>query len=121
MNEASLSDSLSKAGAKAMPGLVDFKHFDRVTEGMPDRSWTWGGRTVWLELKYHGGQPSPAQIVTMRLLARAGMAYYIRFDYHLREPVTLIIHPTGRLEVQIPGHDVRKTADWIRKKIEELR
>ena len=120
MNEASLTRSLVKALERELPGCVVFKHFDVVTTGMPDLSVTWGRRTCWVEVKYDEGEVGADQIVTMRRLAQVGVAFFVEFNYTSGIAVTNIIDPhDSQNNCSFSKHDVRKVAEFIRKKIEE--
>jgi hypothetical protein len=70
MKESDFVDKLLKACAMLMPGGVGFKHADSVTSGIPDVTWTWAGRTLWLECKYEDGEVSSIQQITLRRLAK---------------------------------------------------
>lgn len=126
MNEADLTDSLMGALQDVMPGGVGFKHHDMTTAGIPDVSWSWGGFTVWIEVKFADpvSETRPAQIVTMRHLARAAIAFYVTYKAIAAEPMgglidlsVVILSPLNGGLVEYHGHDHRKVAHFIKEAI----
>jgi len=82
MNEKTLCAALVRTIRQEMSSAVVFKHADRVTSGVPDISVTWGGRTVWLEVKYvkAGKKISDEQGIqrrTLDQLSRNGRCFYV--------------------------------------------
>jgi len=126
VDEAVITKSLMAALNLAMPGGVGFKHFDVSTDGIPDISFTWAKRTLWVEVKYGEGEIRPGQLITMRRLGQTGIAYYVRFGFRLDgSPRTVIGTPfTFKGKDVLPpwetdGHDVRKVAAHLRSKMLE--
>lgn len=83
MKESVLYKKIREACELAMPGCVIFKVFDNTTDGIPDMAVTWGGRTVWLEVKYADPEYEETELqrLVMSRLSRTGMAYYVVFKF----------------------------------------
>lgn len=106
-----------------MPGGVAFKHFDFTTAGIPDVSWTWRSRTVWLEIKAPGGVVRAAQDVVMKRLASNGLSYYVLYDGLVGTPgpsphkQVRVVHPRLGVVATLSGH--KDVAEFIKKEIEK--
>lgn len=51
MKEAQVVRGIVEHFRKALPAAAVLKHADRVTRGIPDLSFTYGGNTLWCEVK----------------------------------------------------------------------
>jgi hypothetical protein len=110
VNEAYLKKRLCDETRKLIPGVVIFRHEDKFSGGIPDCSFTWGGRTVWVEVKYRrkgtAGLLTELQRLTISRLIRQGRAlvvtYVERPDHSL---VIQVDRPTGR-EDEVTSHFV---------------
>lgn len=93
MKEKDLVRHLQKALEEAMPGCVIFKIADTITSGIPDLAITWGGSTIWLEVKYAnpGLIDRKVQRHVMRRMASNGDAWYVIYNESTKE--TFIVHP----------------------------
>ena len=78
MTEATLKSALVRQ-LKLIPYSLVLRHEDKITSGIPDISFTRGGRTTWWECKF--ANPSfkskGIQDLTMKKLGRFGLAFYI--------------------------------------------
>lgn len=124
MDESVITSSLVKALSAAMPGGIGFKHFDVSTDGIPDLSYTWAKRTLWVEVKFGEGEVRPGQIITMRRLSQIGLAYYVRFGFQLDgQPHTRVSSAFTFRNAAVEGewtcrnHDVNAVAEYLRSVI----
>ena len=118
MDESTLTSKLVRDFNTGLPGCVVFKHFDVATNGMPDLSVTWARCTLWVEVKYCKGKTRATQIVTMKRLWQAGLAYYVCFDFNENEPFTSITQ--GNLlgeRVLFEGHGTHRVVDFFKNKM----
>lgn len=105
MNEATLTSSLMDACDAAMPDGVGKKHADNFTIGIPDFSYTWGGRTVWVEVKYLrdgkklANELKPIQLTTCAQLEQAshGHCWIVVYE-STRLKLASIYRPTQLLQ-----------------------
>ena len=79
MVEKDLVRRLKKVLETKLPQAVVIKHSDAVVAGVPDLSVTWGGGTVWLEVKYDRGNVNSRGIQRMMVqrLASQGQCFYV--------------------------------------------
>jgi hypothetical protein len=125
LKESDAVGRLLKKLAEVMPGGVGFKHFDLVTAGVPDLSWTWAKRTLWIEVKLDTVEARPIQEVIMTRLGARGIALYVAFftfGQYLEQgklgPHTLILDSWKRVLVRYDGLDYLAVAKFVRKVIE---
>lgn len=122
MNEASLSRTLCQRLRRELPGAVVFKHNDLSTAGVPDISVTWGGITVWLEVK-RGERITGrgVQRETMRRLMQVGRAYYVHFSPWFTWVGYISLELDEHLECvrSAKRHDYALVVEWVRSVIEE--
>lgn len=78
MDEKKLTAALSKR-LRAVDGAVVIRHSETFLVGIPDLSFTWNGKTTWLEVKYAnpGLKDRKAQHLMLLRLAEAGEAWYV--------------------------------------------
>lgn len=93
MKESEICSRLVKHLRTVFRQAVVFKHADQFTAGVPDISFTFHGRTTWLELKHAkpSVQDTGLQAANMLRLANAGQAYYVIFDQQMDQ--TFIVEP----------------------------
>jgi hypothetical protein len=77
--EAQLTAALVRTFREHLPRAVVFKHCDRMTAGIPDVSVTYGGLTVWLEVKLAApaARSRDQQVRTCANLDRQGACYFV--------------------------------------------
>jgi hypothetical protein len=94
MNESRVKSDLAAYLTKRLPGAVIFKHQDRIA-GVPDLSVTWGGISVWIEVKLANPRfKSPElQKLQMRRLSANGYAIYVIYD--IKNDDTHIVEPSN--------------------------
>ena len=80
MTEADLKRELKAALLAMMPGGFAVRHEDRFTAGVPDLSWTWNGRTTWIEIK-KDTEPTAVQRAVLARLGFASGGRAIWIDY----------------------------------------
>jgi len=82
-SEATICSTLGTTLRQRLSGSMVFKHADMSGTIMPDFSVTWGGRTIWLEIKLIDRllvKSKEAQKEMMRRLDTAGQAYYVVYS-----------------------------------------
>lgn len=73
MNENELKRNLVEAIKETLPGATVLPHQDVRTNGIPDLSITWKGRTVWVEVKYDRPKTkSKLEAIQLVMLKRLG-------------------------------------------------
>lgn len=90
-SEATLCSALGTTIRQRLSGAMVFKHADQSGTIMPDFSVTWGGRTVWLEVKLIDRlivRSREAQKEMMRRLDAVGQAYYVVYS---RDPKAVYV------------------------------
>lgn len=122
MKESDAVGRLLKKLAEVMPGGVGFKHFDLVTAGVPDISWTWARRTAWIEVKLDTTEPRPVQDVVMQRLGMQGTALYVAFFTTSETGSHTLVMSSRRERLQrYSGLDYISAAGFIRKVLEAKR
>lgn len=94
-SESKLKHELCNLLKQALPGSVVFRHEDQFTAGIPDISVTWGGITVWIEVKL--AKPSikgrEIQLMTGVRLDGAGNCIYVVYELRDNNKKTRILKP----------------------------
>lgn len=126
MTEADLKDQLVAHLRAEFRGAVILRHEDKGTAGIPDLSFTWLGKTTWIEAKFANPYvrgKGLQDLICMRLAA-AGNCWYVVWEVKQGVKRTLIVHPkdiqAGQLE-NTPdermnvGFDHRLVASFLRR------
>jgi hypothetical protein len=123
MNESTLKAALVKE-LRATPRSKTFRHEDQFTHGVPDISFTWRERTMWIEGKFANPnfKSKGIQELNMKELALAGLAFYVVWEIHndTGDKSTYIVEPRyiGTYQVdyfkKIPGFNAMRLATEIR-------
>ncbi len=94
-SEVKLRIELCNAIKDDIRGCVVLRHEDVFTSGVPDMSFTWQGRTTWIEAKYANPRPQGRgrQKITCCELEVAGRCRYVIWDENSGHRQTLIVRP----------------------------